>query len=288
MANAAISNLSVRPQNPVIAWISEHQLLSFFVLCYAIQFGSLYASIWFKIPFQGIIWFLSVANPTISALILSAIVGGMPAVKKLLQGYTRWNVGARWYLGALMLLLLPLSIALIYQALGNHAPGLTSGMTAAALLGQFIFTFFSGPFLEEGGWRGFALPRLQTRCNALVSSLILGVIWACWHIPLWYHPATSNRIPFVPFLLLTITLTTFMTWLYNNTRGSLVIAILAHFCFNLVGGFVTGTLGLMPMNIFLMVGVPGLALVFIWVLIYFGPRYLSRKPVAELPFIPKA
>lgn len=268
-------------------WIQKHQLISFFVLAYAIQYGAIYASMWFDIPFFGFIWLLSVANPTISAMILSAIIGGLPEVQRLLQGFTRWNVGLRWYLGALSLLLLPLTIALIYQALGNQAPALAAGATATTLFNQFIFTFFSGPCLEETGWRGFALPRLQGRFNALVSSLILGVIWACWHIPLWFHPETSNRIPFLPFLLLNVTLTTFMTWLYNNTKGSLIIAILAHFSFNLVGAFVTGTLGLMPMNIFLMFGVPGLTVMFIWVLVYFGPRYLSRKPVAELPFQPK-
>lgn len=268
-------------------WIQQHQLFSFFVLSYAIQFAALYASMWFDIPFYGFIWFLSVANPTISALLLSAVIGGLPEVKKLLLGFTRWNVGLRWYIAALMLLWLPLIVALVYQASGGNAPGLAAGATVSTLFNQFVFTFFSGPFFEEAGWRGFALPRLQSRYSALVSSLILGVIWACWHIPLWFHPETSNRIPFVPFLLLNVTLTTFMTWLYNNTRGSLVIAILAHFSFNLVGAFVTGTLGLMPMNTFLLFGVPGLTLVFIWVLIYFGPRYLSRKPVSELPFKPE-
>lgn len=267
-------------------WIQKHQLLSFFILSYAIQYVAVYASMWFDIPFYWLIWFLSVANPTISALILSAVIGGMPEVKKLLLGFTRWNVGLRWYLAALLLLIVPLIVAFIYQALGNQAPGLVAGATASTLLNQFIFTFFSGPFFEEAGWRGFALPRLQSRFNALVSSLILGVIWACWHIPLWFHPETNNRIPFVPFLLLNVTLTTFMTWLYNNTRGSLIIAILAHFSFNLVGSFVTGALGLMPMNIFLMFGVPGLTVIFIWMLVYFGPRYLSRKPISELPFQP--
>ena len=187
-----------------------------------------------------------------------------------------------------VLLLLPLGIALVYRALGNPTPGLAPGATAASLLGQLVFTFFSGPFAEEGGWRGFALPRLQAKYNALVSSLILGVIWTFWHIPFYFHPDPGSRMFLPVFLVLNTVLTIFMTWMYNNTRGSLVIAILAHFSFNLVGGFVTGTLGLMPMNTFLMFAVPGLMLMFIWVLVYFGPRYLSRKPVAELPFVPKA
>lgn len=54
----------------------------------------------------------------------------------------------------------------------------------------------------------------------------------------------------------------------------------------LVGSFVTGALGLMPMNIFLMFGVPGLTVIFIWMLVYFGPRYRSRRPISELPFQP--
>jgi membrane protease YdiL (CAAX protease family) len=287
MSNTALPQTSVSPPVSLKNWIVQHQLLSFFVLSYVIAYGAIYISLWFQFPFHGILWFFNVFSPTISALVLSAVCGGMPAVKQLLLGYTRWKVGIQWYLAALSLLLIPLAVALIYLALGNPAPGLAAGATAATLFTQFIFNFFSGPFAEEGGWRGFALPRLEARYNALVSSLILGVIWACWHIPLWFHPETSDRIPFVPFLLLNITLTTFMTWLYNNTRGSLVIAILAHFSFNLVGGFVTGTLGLMPMNTFLMFGVPGLFVMFCWVLYYFGPRYLSRKPVAELPFQPR-
>lgn len=287
MANIVVPNILTRPQSPAVAWIIKHQLVTFFIMSYAIAYGTVYASLWLHLPFFGIFWFFNVFSPTISAFILSAIIGGMPAVIQLLKGYTRWKVGIQWYLGALSLLLIPLTVALIYQLLGNQAPGLAQGATAATLFSQFIFNFFSGPFSEEAGWRGFALPRLQSRYNALVSSLILGTIWTCWHIPLWFHPETSNRIPFVPFFLLTVTLTTFMTWLYNNTRGSLIITILAHFSFNLVGGFVTGTLGLMPMNIFLIFAVPGLFIMIVWVLIYFGPRFLSRKPVSALPFIPR-
>jgi len=278
----------VKPRQTAREWIANHQLVSFFVLSFVLIFGSTFSSLWFKIPYPGVIWFISIFSPTLSALIISALSGGLPAVKQLLQGYTRWKVGMRWYLGALMLLLLPLGIALVYKALGNPTPGLAPGATAASLLGQLVFTFFSGPFSEEAGWRGFALPRLQKKFNALVSSLILGVIWTCWHIPLYFHPDPASRMFFPVFLVLTTVLTIFITWLYNNTRGSLVITILAHFSFNLVGGFVTGTLGLMPMNSFLMFGVPGLTLVFVWVLIFFGPRYLSRKPVSELPLLPNS
>jgi membrane protease YdiL (CAAX protease family) len=288
MANTAVTNVTSRAPATGKGWIARHQLVSFFGLTYLIMFGSVFSAMWLKIPYPGVIWFLSIFSPSIGALAISAITGGMPAVKQLLQGFTRWKVGGRWYLGALMLLLIPLGIALIYKALGNPTQGLAPGVTVSMLLGQLVFTFFSGPFAEEAGWRGFALPLLQKKFNALVSSLILGVIWTCWHIPLYFYPDPSARMFFPVYLVLTTVLAIFITWLYNNTRGSLVITVLAHFSFNLVGGFVTGTLGLMPMNTFLMFGVPGLTVVFIWMLIYFGPRYLSRKPVSELPIQARA
>lgn len=288
MSNTVLSSAPALSKRTARNWIAEYPLLSFFVASYAMMFAAVFSSMWLKLPFFYFFWFFAIFSPTICALILSAISGGRPAVKQLLQGYTRWKVGGRWYLGALMLLLLPLMVALLYQGLGNPGPGLAPGATAAALLSQLVFTFISGPLAEEGGWRGFALPRLQEKYNALVSSLILGVLWTCWHIPLWFHPETKDRMPFLVFLILNTVLTTFITWLYNNTKGSLVITILAHFCFNLVGAFVTGTLGLMPMNTFLMFGVPGLTVFFVWMLIYFGPQYLSRKPITELPFHPKA
>ncbi len=150
------------------------------------------------------------------------------------------------------------------------------------MLGTIIFTLFSGPFSEELGWRGFALPRLQTKYNALVSSLILGVIWTFWHIPLFFTAgAAQMSIPFPIYLVLVTTITIYLTWLYNNTRGSLIITILAHFFFNLTG-FLTGVLGLMPPMLFYMVAGSLLGLVTVAAVFIFGPRHLSKKPVAEL------
>jgi uncharacterized protein len=73
----------------------------------------------------------------------------------------------------------PLEFALVYGAIGNPVPGLQQGWTLPLILGQLVFQLFSGPLAEEAGWRGFALPHLQEKYNALVSSLILGMIWCC-------------------------------------------------------------------------------------------------------------
>ena len=95
--------------------------------------------------------------------------------------------------------------------------------------------------------------------------------------------ATQMSIPFPIYLVLITTIAVYMTWLYNNTRGSLIITILAHFAYNLTG-FLTGVLGLMPAMRFYMIAGSLLGLTTIAVVIVFGPRYLSKKPVAELPF----
>jgi len=271
-------------------WIQKHPLLSFFALTFALAFGTTFTGIYLDpeatvVPWS-LEWFLNAFSPTISALVVTALIGGWPEIKRLLSGFTRWNVGLRWYLAAMFLFLGPLAFALVYIALGNSPEGLAPGLTTTAILGQLLFTLFSGPLAEEAGWRGFALPRLQERYNAFVSSLVLGVIWCFWHLPLYFKPGSSQQgIPFPVYLMLVVTLGIYFTWLYNNTQGSLVISVLAHFSFNLSGGFIAGTLGLLPPMILYVAAGSLLVLTVVFVVIYFGVKTLSRKPDEELRFL---
>jgi membrane protease YdiL (CAAX protease family) len=81
-----------------------------------------------------------------------------------------------------------LLIAIIYSLLGNLVQGLRPDASLGSMLGALVFTFLSGPLNEEAGWRGFALPRLQEKHSALGSSLFLGFLWACWHLPFYLEP----------------------------------------------------------------------------------------------------
>jgi membrane protease YdiL (CAAX protease family) len=269
--------------------LCKYPLISYFVLSYAIMYGSLFGYMALKPgqPMQSwsLVWFISVFSPTYSALIVSWAIGGWAEVKRLLSGFTRWKVGFFWYFAATFLLLGPFVIALIYIALGNPAAGLRPGWTIPLLLGQVFTQLFAGPVSEEAGWRGFALPRLEAKYNALLSSLILGVIWTFWHLPLFFLTGQSQvGIPFPIYLLLVTSVTVYLTWLYNNTRGSLIITTLAHFSFNLTGTLLTGPITLMPAMAFYLTSGPLLFLVVVGVVIYYKPKYLSRKPVNELPF----
>ncbi len=98
-----------------------------------------------------------------------------------------------------------------------------------------------GPLGEEGGWRGFALPRMEQRSGPLVGTLLLGVLWGLWHLPLFllvprYNGAGSGfagiLIPFAAFTIMVIAYTVVFTWVFNNTRGSLLLAILLHASIN--------------------------------------------------------
>jgi membrane protease YdiL (CAAX protease family) len=104
-----------------------------------------------------------------------------------------------------------------------------------------VFTLFFGPIPEELGWRGFALDGLQTKYNALGSSLILGVLWTIWHAPLFFIPESYQNglifgtIPFWWYMLDKTFQSILMTWIYNNTGRSTFTAILFHFMVNFIG-----------------------------------------------------
>ena len=85
------------------------------------------------------------------------------------------------------------------------------------------------------GWRGYVLPRLQTKYSALVSSLILGLIWGLWHYPKFLAP--GNTTSFALFMLDTTAKAILYTWLYNNTNGSLLLVTLFHAASNVAGVF---------------------------------------------------
>ena len=139
------------------SWIRKYQLLTYFVLAYAIGFGAAFGFIYLN-PGQrwenwSLPWFLFAFSPTISAVLVAWAVDGITGVKQLIAGFARWKVGVFWYLAAAYLFLGPLVIALIYGALGNPVAGLQPEVTIPILLGQIFFQLFSGPVSEEAGWR---------------------------------------------------------------------------------------------------------------------------------------
>lgn len=148
-----------------------------------------------------------------------------------------------WWAAAL--LLHPALVGLAFAvdvALGGALPTPEpEARSLPALLGLLFFVFWFGPLPEELGWRGFALDRLQARMGALAASLVLGSVWALWHVPLFLVPGTyqaglePGSLRSGVFFLSMIPLSVLITWVYNNTRRSTLSAVLIHYSGNLSG-----------------------------------------------------
>jgi uncharacterized protein len=229
----------------------------------------------FGIP-EGSVIFVSAAwvflGPTLAAFIMTGATEGRAGIRRLMRRYVLWRVGLRWYL---VVLLGPPVIVLLATIV---LPGALASFKSLAplnpplLLVSFpLILIFGGALFEEGGWRGFALPRLQRLHGPLVGTLILAPLWACWHLPLfwvtvWGTPPTILNM--VLFLAAVIFMTIVFTWVFNNTKGSILLAILLHTSFDVLvdpvgllfpAPLVTGYGGALPMLIGL--GVTALVLV---------------------------
>jgi uncharacterized protein len=176
----------------------------------------------------GIFAFIGVAT---AAYISAALEGGWPAVRDLLARLVRWRFQPVWY--GVAILLLPLLAGLAAAAGALFIPshpariGQDLALSAAVL---YFFTNLPNMWLtEETAWRGFALPRLQRKYTALGASLIVGLVWGLWHLPLFLTPGSFQAaMPFGGFVVAALAISVLTTWIYNNTHESVLAAAIFH------------------------------------------------------------
>lgn len=213
-------------------------------------------------------------GPLVAALILSYLNQGKLGVKHLLRKF-KAKFRTTWLIPIFLLHPAITGTALLLSVLsGEPVPEFEALSNPVFVALAFVYIFFlGGPLQEEWGWRGYALDRLQRRWSALVSSLLLGMVWALWHAPLFLIPGTiQSQTPAWGFTVLIISGSILFTWIYNNTGGSILAVMLFHTMNNL--SFVVfptlqttfGGLYLLIINIVLAAGL---------VLVY-GPRTLQR------------
>ena len=218
-------------------------------------------------------------GPTLSALVLTAMNGGKAAIHKLLGQLCKWRVGFRWYLVVLLMpVALSFSALALHSLLGGTTGWFSSPVPSYLLPAYFLLLLFVGPIQEEIGWRGYALPMLQRDRSALSASLILGFLWAFWHLPLfWIQGLGRINLGFTVWLLGIIALAILFTWLYNGTQGSLLIVLLFHgsliFTFALVPILPVGASPLRPS----LIGLGLLWIVATIVIIVEKPAHLTRN-----------
>lgn len=177
---------------------------------------------------RGPVFLLGVFAPAIVALALTAHNEGRDGVRRLLARIAHWQVGARWYVFAVTYMAaMELGAALIHRALTGAWPSFGDTPVALMLAAVLVSTWVQAG--EEIGWRGYALPRLATRLGLGTASLVLGAIWALWHLALFFLPDTGSVGQSFPLYLLHVAaLSVTMGWLYWKTGGSLLLVMLMH------------------------------------------------------------
>jgi membrane protease YdiL (CAAX protease family) len=245
-----------RPASARQSVLARHPLVSFFVMAYAFSWivwapwvlgedGAGLLPINISQTASGYLNATSIlAGPTLAAFIMTATTEGREGVRRLLGRYVLWRVGLRWYLFALLGIPLIMVLGTMVYSMELPNLGALGGPSyLLSYLGYFaLVTLLGGPLLEEGGWRGFALPRMERLHGPLLASLILGVLWALWHLPEFLVPSWAASsggggvLGITLFTLTAITFTIVITWVFNNTRASLLLAILVHASIDTFGG----------------------------------------------------
>jgi membrane protease YdiL (CAAX protease family) len=221
----------------------EHPLFFYFLMAYAISWILLIPSVlsaWGIL--QGdftLIFALHTFGPALAALIMTGIIEGRAGIQSLRRRVQQWRAGRQWYLFILIGIPALLLLGIIIQ------PGALEGFKGLtpALLVSYPVTFVAvwflgGPLGEEIGWRGFALPRMQPLYGALRGALLLGILWALWHLPEFWMPTMGGGpgaglaglalTNLLMFILAVLAVSIIFTWIFNHTRGSIFIAITAH------------------------------------------------------------
>ncbi|HEY3128552.1 MAG TPA: type II CAAX endopeptidase family protein [Acidobacteriota bacterium] len=181
---------------------------------------------------SGLLYLLGVFAPSLVALALTARANGRAGTLALLRRTVKWSVGARWYVFAVVYMAaVKLGVALVYRIVTGAWPAFSQ----EPLYLMAIAIVFSTPVQagEEIGWRGYALPRLSARLGLSSASIVLGVIWACWHLPFFFISGTDKSGQSFPVYLLSVTaLSVAMAWIYWRTNGSLLLTMLMHAAVN--------------------------------------------------------
>jgi uncharacterized protein len=275
---------------PFVRWIKNHDLLTYFVLTFLITWGC-WITVILTLPGRDIknltpvgmlMEYIGLWGPALAAILVAAVTRGKAGMKALFGRLLIWRVPGKWYLLALILWPVISILAAFWHASVTNRP-LSLDWSRWTTLGSVVL----GGLLvgyhadEEIGWRGFALPRLLERWNALTASIVLGVIWGLWHLPGMFVlqvKGMESPIPFYTYLIFTVSLSILITWFFNHTRGSLIFSMFIHWGGNAIPPYLNKLLPLSdPGNSMFIYRTWIMAAAAILVVTLFGYRTFTRR-----------
>jgi membrane protease YdiL (CAAX protease family) len=216
-------------------FVKKHPLIVFFLLAYGLTWMVQIPATIFP-GWPELLTFLGAFGPVVAAFIVVGFITGKDGVQQLINPIKKWRVGIQWYFIVLFgpTLMMASSIYL-YRLLGRESGTPVSismsSMVVEHFLALFIIFIYQAISVwgEEVGWRGFALPSLQIQFHPIPASVILGVLWGLWHLPLfWIEGSAQQSMSVQFFVLATVGYSIIYTWIYNGTRGSLLMMCLLH------------------------------------------------------------
>lgn len=221
--------------SPHITKTSPRALLPFFLITFGITWGIIALYILFpdltgrlfgELTGRHPLFYLGVYSPAIAAFILIARRSGIGGMRRFASRALLWRCSPGWV--AFLLVGVPIPF-LIGAALGGKWPtDYFPFDSVSAYLAALFFMAIKGP-VEEFGWRGFALPLLQRRLAPIWASLLLGVVWGLWHLPIFFLSGVPQSAwSFTPFFIGTMALSVIVTPLFNQSRGSILLPALFH------------------------------------------------------------
>jgi CAAX protease family protein len=268
------------PSKGVLQIMRHHPLLCYFLLAFGFTWAWELPIVALSHQQVGGPWLLlGILGPALAGFVMAGITEGRGGMIRLLRRCVIWRVGFPWYLIALLLVPGVWLVSILFMPGGIAAFRVPSSSFLLTYLAVFALAFFAALGGEEPGWRGFALPRLQQQQGPLLGTLILGSLWALWHLPLWlFIPHFSGAgtgflgvgIPFFGFVCYTVAFAMLITWVFNHSRGSVGLSSLFHAS----GGTAFGVLPLLFPSLAgtLMATAPEIGLVLVAVLIVVATR----------------
>lgn len=259
-------------------------------------FGSTYGLSW-------LIWGLVIAsgrNASPLYILAGAIVPSLMGIVFIQLDLNRENrrgfwkraidfkrIGPGWYGVIVFLFPVILTVTFLVKNLFG-GPSLSLGTVQRALsnplqlVALIVMTFLVGPLSEELGWRGYALDRLQSRWNALTSSILLGLIWGGWHLPLFFMKGTVQAamglgLAFWLFILDAVLLSILFSWVYNNTSRSTLSALLLHWAYNFCTNLAIQMVGSAPLQILVIKAIVSLIICIVVVAVWGAQTMTGRS-----------
>jgi len=264
--------------NLFVSLAKRHPLALFFTLAFGIAwlvkpFALTDGDLTKISPITAILLLLITLAPALATLIVLALRRDPEENRAVRQRLRAWHAQPRWYLVALGVHSATLLVAVgITTTLGAHHPFTPTAFALAPIV-------LLGAFGEELGWRGFVLPRLLARLDAVRASLLLGAVAALWHLPLYLlePPLPQSLGLFLGLAAMAPAQAIIMIWIYQHTRGSLLLMVLFHASGNLLMQVFAGA----PQDVMLR----GVMALLLWavaggLVMVLGPQ-LRRHPVAQ-------